>query len=170
MQHTPWCAPSTPSFTCSPCHPPTPSCSLGRDQLRRYAPSSSGLRVADWLQLGLYIAAYITSVLCTPLDDELKYESGRNPRFWELSFSAGFKKRLNAWHGLNVIRTICAGLGWLLVGGKGRRDRGGGGLWGCGFSVHGDEAPDAWRPWEFWQGVLHSCSGAKTHSPLPTVH
>lgn len=32
------------------------------------------LKVVDWCQLLAYTIAYIMCVLCTPLDDELKYE------------------------------------------------------------------------------------------------
>lgn len=92
---------------------------LARDQLRNYAPTSTSLKVVDWCQLVLYTVAYITSILCTPIDDELKYESDRNPLFYKLTFSSGFKKQLSTWHGLNVVRTICSGIGWLLVGAEG---------------------------------------------------
>lgn len=50
-----------------------------------------------------------------PLDDELTYESNRNPRFYELTFSSGFKRRLSIWHLLNILRTLFAGIGWTLV-------------------------------------------------------
>jgi hypothetical protein len=92
------------------------SCRLARDQIRGFAPRKSGLQLVDWIQLILYIVAYILCVLMTPLDDELTYEWGRNPRFYDLTFTSGFKSRLNAWLGMNVIRTVCAGIGWLLVG------------------------------------------------------
>ena len=54
-------------------------------------------------------------MLCTPLDDELTYEYKRNPNFWQLTFSSGFKKRLALWNSLNVLRTLCVGLAWVLV-------------------------------------------------------
>jgi hypothetical protein len=91
-------------------------CRLARDQIRGFVPRKSGLQLVDWIQLILYIVAYILCVLMTPLDDELTYEWGRNPRFYDLTFTSNFKSRLNAWLGMNVIRTICAGIGWLLVG------------------------------------------------------
>eukprot|EP00983_Pelagomonas_calceolata_P092374 1157656-Pelagomonas_calceolata.AAC.1 len=49
---------------------------LSRDQLRRYAPAHTHLKIVDWLQICLYTAAYITSTLATPLDDQLYYEVG----------------------------------------------------------------------------------------------
>ncbi|KAJ9530085.1 hypothetical protein QJQ45_023398 [Haematococcus lacustris] len=87
---------------------------LARDQIRSFAPLKAGLRVADWLQLLLYILAFITSVLCTPLDDELTYEAERNPRFYSLTLSSAFVRRLNVWRVLNVLRTIGAGGAWLV--------------------------------------------------------
>jgi hypothetical protein len=57
----------------------------------------------------------MAQVLCTPLDDELTYEYNRNPNFWQLTFSSAFKKRLALWNALNVLRTVCVGLAWLLV-------------------------------------------------------
>jgi hypothetical protein len=49
---------------------------LSRDQLRRYAPVQAHLKIVDWLQILMYAAAYITSTLATPLDDQLYYEVG----------------------------------------------------------------------------------------------
>lgn len=90
---------------------------MAQDQLRQWAPRSKGLLTVDVAQLLCYCIAYLTTTLCTPLDDQLQYESDRNSSFWMLSLSDGFNKQLNTWHGLNVVRTICSGIGWLLVSG-----------------------------------------------------
>ncbi len=54
-------------------------------------------------------------VLCTPLDDELTYESDRNPRFYELTWTSAFKRRVSLWHTLNIVRTVFVGIAWVLV-------------------------------------------------------
>lgn len=88
---------------------------LARDKLRNFEPRFLMLAAVDYLQMLLYVAAYICTTLCVPLDDELTYESNRNPRFYELTFSSGFKRRLSIWHLLNILRTLFAGIGWTLV-------------------------------------------------------
>ncbi|GFR51187.1 hypothetical protein Agub_g13530 [Astrephomene gubernaculifera] len=91
------------------------TCRLARDRLRGFQPRHLQLAAVDYGQLLLYVAAYITSILCTPLDDELTYEAKRNPRFYQLSFASGFKRRLALWHALNILRTLFTGLAWVLA-------------------------------------------------------
>jgi len=63
--------------TCPSTHAPPPRARrLSRDQLRRYAPARAHLQIIGWLQILLYTAAYITTTLCTPLDDQIYYEVG----------------------------------------------------------------------------------------------
>ncbi|KXZ46431.1 hypothetical protein GPECTOR_43g867 [Gonium pectorale] len=88
---------------------------LARDKLRGFQPRRLLLAPVDYGQMLLYVGAYIASVLCTPLDDELTYEYNRNPRFYELTFASGFKKRLSLWHLLNIVRTVLCALAWLLT-------------------------------------------------------
>jgi hypothetical protein len=90
-------------------------CRLGHDQLRGWVLGARAVMAVDILQLLVYIVAYVGTVLCTPLDDALQYESDRNPDFYLLPFNDSFTMRLNTWHALNIMRTIAAGLGWLLV-------------------------------------------------------
>ncbi|GLC56363.1 hypothetical protein PLESTB_001096600 [Pleodorina starrii] len=88
---------------------------LAYDKLRNFEPRRLQLGPVDYVQLLLYVIAYVTSVLCTPLDDELTYEANRNPRFYELTWTSGFKRRVSLWHSLNIVRTLCVGLAWLLT-------------------------------------------------------
>ena len=85
-----------------------------RDEIRRFQPSRLFLRWIDGFQILFYSLAYIFTVLCTPLDDELTYEYNRDNFFYKLSFNSSFTKRLNAFQSFNLIRTACCGLGWLL--------------------------------------------------------
>ncbi|MEW5305081.1 MAG: hypothetical protein WDW36_007645 [Sanguina aurantia] len=86
-----------------------------RDRLRDFEPRVVRLRLVDTLQLLLYFVAYILSVLCTPVDDELTYEYNRNNRFYELQLNAGFKARLVTWHVLNLLRIAAVALAWILA-------------------------------------------------------
>ena len=42
-----------------------------RDQLRGFQPRRLGLKYVDSAQVLVYVVAYICTVFCTPLDDEL---------------------------------------------------------------------------------------------------
>lgn len=85
-----------------------------RDEIRRFQPTRLYLRWVDGAQILFYSLAYIFTVLCTPLDDELTYEYNRDNFFYQLSFNSKFTKRLNAFNAFNVIRMVCCGIGWLL--------------------------------------------------------
>ncbi|KAG2486119.1 hypothetical protein HYH03_015214 [Edaphochlamys debaryana] len=85
---------------------------LARDKLRDFQPRSLWLAPVGYGAMVLYVGAYIASTLCTPLDDELTYESNRNPNWYLLTFSSSFKKRYSVWQLLNLIRTILVGLAW----------------------------------------------------------
>ncbi|GIL50600.1 hypothetical protein Vafri_6743 [Volvox africanus] len=88
---------------------------LAQSKLRRFEPRRLQLGPVSFVQVLFYVGAYVASVLCTPLDDELTYESNRNPRFYELAWTSAFKRRVSTWHALNIIRTVLVGLAWLLT-------------------------------------------------------
>ncbi|KAG2430374.1 hypothetical protein HYH02_013736 [Chlamydomonas schloesseri] len=88
---------------------------LARDKLRGWGPRGLYLAAVDYSQILCYLVAYVASVLCTPLDDELTYESDRNPGFWQLTWASGFKRRFSTWNLLNVVRTIFIGIAWCLA-------------------------------------------------------
>ncbi|EFJ45101.1 hypothetical protein VOLCADRAFT_94594 [Volvox carteri f. nagariensis] len=88
---------------------------LAQDKLRDFEPRRLQLGPVDVIQMLMYVGAYVASVLCTPLDDELTYESNRNPRFYELTWTSAFKRRVSLWHALNIIRSVLVGLAWLLL-------------------------------------------------------
>ncbi|KAG2422066.1 hypothetical protein HXX76_016301 [Chlamydomonas incerta] len=88
---------------------------LARDRLRQWGPRGLYLAAVDYCQILCYLVAYVASVLCTPLDDELTYESDRNPRFWQLTWASGFQSRFSTWNLLNILRTIFIAIAWCLA-------------------------------------------------------
>ncbi len=85
------------------------------DKIRRFQPLRLRLRWVDGFQIAFYVVAYVCTVLCVPLDDQLTYEYNRNPMFFQLTFNSSFKSRLSTWNALNLVRIIFCGLGLLLL-------------------------------------------------------
>ncbi|GAX77592.1 hypothetical protein CEUSTIGMA_g5036.t1 [Chlamydomonas eustigma] len=85
------------------------------DQLNGFQPRRLRLQYVDGFQIICYILAYIFSVLCVPLDDQLTYEYNRNPLYYQLTLSTQFKHRQALWQTFNLFRIIFSGLGLLLL-------------------------------------------------------
>lgn len=81
-----------------------------------YEPKQLKLRRQDILLIVLYLAAYIISILCTPMDDELTYAYNRDHKFWKTQpLSSKFISRLKLWHLMNFVRIALCAIAWIVV-------------------------------------------------------
>jgi hypothetical protein len=64
----------------------------------------------------LFAAAYTCNLVAAPLDDQLTFEHARDPAFWAAGpLPPAFKRRLGAWHALNLARAGACGAAWALA-------------------------------------------------------
>jgi hypothetical protein len=85
------------------------------DKLVAFQPSALRLRLLDVLSLLAYLLAYAATILATPTEDQLSYESSRDLAWWRGDLGQGFDRKMQLWHVLNVIRLVTSAAGWLML-------------------------------------------------------
>ncbi|GMH44995.1 hypothetical protein BSKO_12952 [Bryopsis sp. KO-2023] len=69
----------------------------------------------DGLVILLYLVAYTSSVLCTPLEDEIQHLAGEVTSFESHAFHGGPFSELGVWNAMSITRMISSLLAWIMV-------------------------------------------------------
>jgi len=86
-----------------------------RNTMWDWKPYGSRQRAFDAVLVVLYFIAFVISVVITPYDDLLTYNSMRIPDYYDMALTDDFMSKLQVWHALSVTRMVLVFVAWALA-------------------------------------------------------
>ena len=84
-----------------------------KDHMAAWMARGSAQRAYDALLIALYFACFISTLVCTPMDDVMFASHLRSPEWYRWELGAEFARQLETWKVGHLLRCLCGLLGWL---------------------------------------------------------
>jgi len=84
-----------------------------KDHMAAWGGRGAVQRALDSVIMALYLICFVTTLVCTPVDDVMYASHLRSPEWYKWELGTEFKSHLRSWKVAHQLRCLCGLLGWV---------------------------------------------------------